>query len=223
VSRNTKRGHIETQITTRVQHEEIHPDGVEKSSYNTLTLNLGRTWRAVDNILNPRRGHVLEIQLGGGLGLSSQAQNFGRIYGRNQHYFTLGKKNVLSVRVEAGYTFASTRDGVPQDFLFRAGGTQSVRGYAYRSLGVEEGSAIVGGRVLATGSVELVHWLKPSTGFAVFVDTGNAADTTKDFSTRTGYGLGMRWLSPAGPLAVDLAWEHGKTRPRLHFGVSVAF
>jgi len=223
VSRTIKRGHIETQITMRVQHEEIQPEDAEKNSYNTLTLNLGRTWRAVDNVLNPRQGHVFEIQLGGGLGLSPQAQNFGRIYGRNQHYFTLGKDNVLSVRLEAGYTFADTRDGVPQDFLFRAGGTQSVRGYAYRSLGVKEGSAVVGGRVLATGSVELVHWLKPSTGLAVFVDSGDAADTAKDFSAQTGYGFGMRWLSPAGPLAVDLAWGHGKTSPRLHFGVSVAF
>ena len=223
VSRNTKRGHIETQITTRVQHEEIHPDGAEKNSYNTLTLNLGRTWRAVDNVLNPRQGYVLEIQLGGGLGLSPQAQNFGRVYGRNQHYFTLGENNVLSLRIEAGYTFADTRDGVPQDFLFRAGGTQSVRGYAYRSLGVKEGSAVVGGRVLATGSVELVHWLNSSTGLAVFVDSGDAADTIKDYSAQTGFGFGMRWLSPAGPLAIDLAWEQGKTRPRLHFGVSVAF
>ncbi|MCL2876515.1 MAG: BamA/TamA family outer membrane protein [Betaproteobacteria bacterium] len=222
-ARSTRRGHIETQISTRVQHEEIQPKGAEKNSYSTLTLNLGRTWRAVDNVLNPRQGHVLEIQLGGGIGLSPQAQNFGRVYGRNQHYFTLGQDNVLSLRVEAGYTFANTRDGVPQDFLFRAGGTQSVRGYAYRSLGVEEGSAIVGGRILATGGIELVHWLRPSTGLAVFVDSGDAADTRNDFSAKTGYGFGMRWLSPAGPLAVDLAWGQGRSTPRLHFGVSVAF
>ncbi|MDR2015509.1 MAG: autotransporter assembly complex protein TamA [Azoarcus sp.] len=223
VTRTIKRGHIETQITTRVQHETIQPDDAEKSSYNTLTLNLGRTWRAVDNVLNPRQGHVLEFQLGGGLGLSPQANDFGRFYGRIQQYVTLGSDNVLTLRVEGGYTHANTRDGVPQDFLFRAGGTQSVRGYAYRSLGVKEGSAIVGGRILGAGSLELVHWFVPSTGLAVFVDSGDAADTVKDFSFHTGYGFGMRWLSPAGPLAVDLGWGQGKTRPRLHFGVSVAF
>ncbi|MDR2925556.1 MAG: autotransporter assembly complex protein TamA [Azoarcus sp.] len=223
VSRTTRRGHIETQMSARVQHEEIEPEDAEKSSYSTFTLNMGRIWRAVDNVLNPRRGHVLEVQLGGGMGLSPQASDFARAYGRIQQYFPLSKDNVLSLRFEGGYTFADTRDGVPQDFLFRAGGTQSVRGYAYRSLGVEEGSATVGGRVLATGSVELVHWLKPSTGLAVFVDSGDAADTAGDFSARTGYGLGMRWLSPAGPLAVDLAWGQKEKKPRLHFGVSVAF
>jgi translocation and assembly module TamA len=223
VARTIKRGHIETQISTRVQHEEIQPEDSEKSNYNTLTLNIGRTWLAVDNVLNPRRGHVLEIQLGGGLGLSPHANDFGRVYGRIQHYSTLGSDNVLILRVEGGYTYADTRDGVPQDFLFRAGGTQSVRGYAYRSLGVKEGSATVGGRILATGSMELVHWYSPSTGFAVFVDSGDAADTAKDFSFQTGYGFGLRWLSPAGPLAVDLGWGQGKNTPKLHFGVSVAF
>ncbi|MDR2209298.1 MAG: BamA/TamA family outer membrane protein [Azoarcus sp.] len=223
VTRTIKRGHIETQLSARVQHESIHPEDFEKSSYNTLTLNLGRTWRAVDNVLDPRQGHVLEIQLGGGLGLSPQANDFGRVYGRIQKYISLSRDNVLTLRAEGGYTFADSRDGVPQDFLFRAGGTQSVRGYAYRSLGVKEGSAVVGGRILATGSVELVHWFSPSIGFATFVDSGDAADTREEFSFRTGYGVGLRWLSPAGPLAVDLGWGQGRATPRLHFGVSVAF
>ncbi|MDR3087910.1 MAG: BamA/TamA family outer membrane protein [Azoarcus sp.] len=223
VARATKRGEIETQLASRVQHEETRPDNAEKSSYNTLTLNWGWTQRAVDNVLNPRRGHVLEIQIGGGLGLSAQAQHFTRFYGRYQHYFTLGENNVLTLRGEVGTTLAKTRDGVPQDFLFRAGGTQSVRGYAYRSLGATEGTATVGGRYLATGSVELVHWLKPSTGLAVFVDSGDAADSKETFKAHTGYGFGARWLSPAGPLAIDLAWPQGEKRPRLHFGVSVAF
>ncbi|MDR2032879.1 MAG: autotransporter assembly complex protein TamA [Azoarcus sp.] len=222
-TRATKRGDIETQLAARVQHEEIRPDQAEKSQYATLTLNWGWVRRAVDDVLDPRRGHVLEIQLGGGVGLSANARNFTRGYGRYQHYFTLGKDNVLTLRGEAGATLAQTRDGVPQDFLFRAGGTQSVRGYAYRSLGVTEGTATVGGRYLATGSAELVRWIKPSTGLAVFVDSGDAADSKDSFKTHTGYGLGARWLSPAGPLAIDLAWAREEKRPRLHFGVAVAF
>ena len=38
-----------------------------------------------------------------------------------------------------------------------------------------------------------------------------------------GYGLGARWRSPAGPLAIDLAWGHQERSLRLHFGVAVAF
>ncbi|MDR3213121.1 MAG: BamA/TamA family outer membrane protein [Azoarcus sp.] len=223
VLRSIRHDDIETQLATRVQREEIRPDDADKSSYNTLTMNWSWVQRAVDNVLDPRRGHVLEVQLGGGAGLSAQAHNFTRVYGRYQHYFTFGKRNVLTLRGEGGMTLAETRDGVPQDFLFRAGGTQSVRGYAYHSLGVTEGTATVGGRYLVTGSAELVRWIKPSTGLALFIDSGDAADSKDSFRAHTGYGFGGRWLSPAGPLAVDLAWARGERRPRLHFGVSVAF
>ena len=65
---------------------------------------------------------------------------------------------------------------MPSTFLFRAGGDQSVRGYGYQELGVQEGDAIVGGRYLLTGSAEYQYWFKPPWGVAVFVDAGNAAD-----------------------------------------------
>ena len=223
VTRGIRRDNAETQLAARVLREETHPDDADASSYNTLTLNWGWVRRAVDDVLDPRRGHVLEIQIVGGVGLSAQARHFTRVYGRYQHYFTFGGRNVLTLRGEAGATLAKTRDGVPQDFLFRAGGTQSVRGYAYRSLGATEGTATVGARYLATGSVELVRWIKPSAGLAIFIDSGDAADDKEAFTAHTGYGFGARWLSPAGPLAIDLAWARGEKRPRLHFGVSVAF
>jgi translocation and assembly module TamA len=223
LARNIRRDDIETQIAMRVQREEIHPEDAETSSYNTLTLNWGWVRRAVDNVLNPRSGHVLEIQLGGGIGLSAQARNFTRAYGRYLHYFSFSRRSVLILRSEAGATLARTRDGVPQDFLFRAGGTQSVRGYAYRSLGATEGSATVGGRYLATASMEFVRWIKANAGMAVFIDSGDAADSRTSFAAHTGYGFGARWLSPAGPLAIDLAWPRNGKRPRLHFGVEVAF
>ena len=223
MTRSIRRDDTETQLAARVQREETHPDDADGSSYNTLTLNWGWVRRAVDDVLDPRRGHVLEIQLGFGAGLSAQAQHFTRVYGRYQHYFTFGGRNVLTLRGEAGATLARTRDGVPQDFLFRAGGTQSVRGYAYRSLGATEGTATVGGRYLATASAELVRWIEPSAGLAVFIDSGDAVDEREAFEAHTGYGFGARWLSPAGPLAIDLAWARGEKRPRLHFGVAVAF
>jgi translocation and assembly module TamA len=120
-------------------------------------------------------------------------------------------------------TLADSREGVPQDFLFRSGGAQSVRGYDYQSLGVKEGNATVGGRYLATASAEYVRWFQPQWGAAAFVDAGDAADTRADYDLRVGYGVGARWRSPAGPLAIDLAWGHQERSLRLHFGVAVAF
>ncbi|MBS0542443.1 MAG: BamA/TamA family outer membrane protein, partial [Proteobacteria bacterium] len=45
----------------------------------------------------------------------------------------------------------------------------------------------------------------------------------RNFNLRTGYGVGARWRSPAGPLAMDLAWGQQEQKLRLHFSVAIAF
>ncbi len=223
VARKTVRGNIETQLALRLQHERLEPDGADASSTNTLTANWTWIQRAVDDLLDPTRGYVLEFQLGGGAAIALADRDFVRVYGRAVRYQPVGKRDVFILRGEAGTTLADSREGIPQDFLFRTGGAQSVRGYAYQSLGVKQGAATVGGRFLGTISAEYVRWFDPQWGGAVFVDAGDAADSRDDFDLRTGYGVGARWRSPAGPLAIDLAWGHRERALRLHFGVAIAF
>ena len=223
VARKVVRGDIETQLALRLQHERVQPDGAQSSSNNTLTANWTWIQRAVDDLLDPTRGYVLEYQLGGGAAIALADRDFVRVYGRAVRYQPVGERDVFILRAEAGATLSDAREGIPQDFLFRSGGAQSVRGYAYQSLGVSEGEATVGGRYLGTMSAEYVRWFDAQWGGAVFVDAGDAADSREDFDLRTGYGLGARWRSPAGPLAIDLAWGHSERALRLHFGVAIAF
>lgn len=223
VARKTLRGPIETQLAFRYMHEKISPDGAEEQSNNTLTANWTWIKREVDNLLDPTRGYVLEAQIGGGAAVALANQDFIRLYSRFARYQPVGERDVFILRGEAGATLANSREGIPQDFLFRTGGAQSVRGYAYQSLGVKEGKATVGGRYLGTASAEYVRWFEPQWGAAFFVDVGDAADDRPDFRLRTGYGVGARWRSPAGPLAIDLAWGEDERKLRLHFGVAIAF
>jgi translocation and assembly module TamA len=109
------------------------------------------------------------------------------------------------------------------DFLFRAGGDQSVRGYAYDSLGVKKDGAIVGGRYMATGSFEVVQWLTGRWGAAAFVDFGNASNTFEELSPVYGYGLGLRIKSPIGPLGADVAYGQETGEYRLHLNLGVVF
>lgn len=223
VARATTRGDIDTQIALRYQHERRMPDGAPVHSSNTLSANWTWLQRKVDDLLDPRDGYVLEVKVGGGARALLSDQDFVRLYGRAVRYQPVRGADVLILRAELGATLAPSRQGIPQDFLFRTGGAQSVRGYAYQSLGVREGEATVGGRYLAVGSVEYVHWFRPDWAVAAFVDAGDAADSRPALDPKVGYGAGVRWASPAGPLALDLAWGREDRRLRLHFGIAIAF
>ncbi|MDD2669596.1 BamA/TamA family outer membrane protein, partial [Zoogloea sp.] len=223
VVRTIPSGNIENRFALNYQHEVLSPDDSLKSSRNALTANWSWTRRAVDSILNPRDGQVINLQLGGAAQALLSDRNFARLYGRYQLFLPAIDRDVIILRAEGGVTVASSRDGVPQDFLFRTGGAQSVRGYAYQSLGVTDGSATVGGRYLAVTSAEYVHWYKGDWGVAAFIDAGNANDERKLFKMNMGYGFGPRWKSPAGPIAVDLAYGQRDHRVRLQFAVAIAF
>ncbi|WP_050414662.1 autotransporter assembly complex family protein [Azoarcus sp. CIB] len=214
---------IDTRLALRLQQEERKLDGGDTTRRKALTLNWSWTRRMVDDALDPRRGDVLQVEIGGGSRALLSDQNFVRLYGRYVRYLPVAGRDVLILRAEAGATLAKSRDGVPQDFLFRTGGTQTVRGYAYQSLGVQEADAIVGGRYLAVASAEYVHWFRPQWGAAAFIDAGDAADDRDIFELKKGYGVGARWKSPAGPLALDLAWGQAERRLRLHLGIAIAF
>jgi translocation and assembly module TamA len=130
---------------------------------------------------------------------------------------------VFILRAEGGYVIAPSPDGIPEDYLFRAGGTASVRGYSYQSLGVNQDDGVVGGRALLTGTAEYVHWLQDTWGIAVFVDEGDAANTFADLKLEQGIGAGVRLKTPAGPIAIDLAYGKEVQKFRLDFSIGIAF
>jgi len=223
VTRSRTQGRIETRVGINWQQEDRNPAGGIIESDRALAPDWQWHRRAVDDPLYPRRGSVTEFRVGGGSREFLSGQNFLRSYARHQIWLPLGERDIFSLRGEAGFTAAPSRLGIPQEYLFRAGGSQSVRGYAYQSLGVQEGAAVVGGRVLATGSAEYTHWFSRNWGAALFADTGDATDVLHDLHLSTGYGSGVRWRSPAGPLALDLAWAREAHALRLHFSIAVAF
>jgi translocation and assembly module TamA len=151
---------------------------------------------------------------------------FTRAYGRATWYKPLGASWYATVRAEAGQVFVADNIGVPDPLLFRAGGDESVRGYGYRTLGPTVGGAVVSGRVLFTGSAEVARPIssrQPAFWWALFVDGGNAAFEWKDLSPVFGYGVGLRWRSPVGPLRLDLAYGQEVRKFRAHLSVGIAF
>ncbi|WP_422016885.1 autotransporter assembly complex protein TamA [Roseateles sp.] len=193
-----------------------------------LAVSLNQQWirRRLDSTLLPTDGHQALALVGLGYARGGGTEDSGP-FGRMQ--FKLGYYKPLggwfgSARAEVAQVIAHDRVGVPEKLLFLAGGDESVRGYAYRSLGPQRNGLTVGGRVMATGSLEVAHPLIasfPSLWGAVFVDAGNAASRWTDYRPVVGYGVGVRWRSPVGPLRVDVARAQETGKFRLHFSVGI--
>lgn len=223
IQRAQQRGSVTTKYSIDWQSEDKLPQGATETHSKALALDGQWVWHRLDSVLNPRKGMVVQTKLGVASEAMLSDQDFVRTYVNYMQYFPIGERDTLTFRVELGYTFADSRAGIPQQYLFRAGGTNSVRGYAYNSLGVREGEAIVGGRYLGTSSVEYTRWFSNAWGGALFVDAGNAGDNLDELKPKYGAGFGARWRSPAGPIAVDLGWGEDRNSPRLHFFVAIPF
>ncbi len=202
-----------------VEQEDI--DDGDITSKKVATLNYAITLRHTDNILNPTRGYLFngEFAYAPFDRLSSGSFLHSRL--KAQAYYPITNSTQLITRAEIGVV--NGKNSAPETFLFRVGGDQSVRGYAFQSLGVKEANAIVGGKLMATGSVEIIQWLTQQWGAAIFVDAGNAANQWKDLKPVYGYGLGARWKSPLGPIGADIAYGAEEKSYRLHFSIGVAF
>jgi translocation and assembly module TamA len=214
---------VETRVGLSYQVERSLPQDAQERIKRALAPVVAFTWRHVDNVLDPRRGGVLNLQVAGGLKALASGDDFLKVYGQYQYWIPISSADQILLRTELGRTFTAGRESIPEDFLFRAGGSRSNRGYAYQSLGVPEGSAIVGGRYLATGTVEYVHWLNERWGAALFMDVGTASDSVDEWEPLKSYGIGARFRTPAGPFALDLAYADRDRKFRLAFSVTIAF
>ena len=190
---------------------------------HALIATAAYTRRRVDNLLSPNRGTVAAVEFDAGVRGLLTEQNLLRAVARVTWLQPWSRQWKTIVRTQFGQVFGAARTQVPGDLLFRTGGDQTVRGYAFESLGVAENGAVVGGRVMAVFSTELIYQITPMWGAAVFNDAGNAADRWHDFRFALGTGVGARWRSPIGPVNLDLAFAHQTHKPRLHFSIGYGF
>lgn len=214
---------LERSLSLELLSETKTVQGQPSVTSKSLPLTYAVTWRKVDNLLMPTKGYALNAQVGGALLPILTDEAFVRAYTRGIFYLPLNTTSNIILRGEVGGLGSRSKVGVPAVYLFRAGGDQSVRGYAYQELGVKQGDATVGGRYLATASAEYQYWFKPQYGAAVFYDAGNAGDSFSALHPKSGYGVGARWKSPVGPINVDVAYGHAVQKYRLHFSLGFTF
>ena len=152
----------------------------------------------------PLSGWRIDTELDGAHRSVISDVSFAQISGRAKLIHPLLNGRML-YRVEAGYTETNAFDELPPRQRFFAGGDQSVRGYDFEELGPRNNlEEVIGGRKLLVGSVEYDHRITDSIALAAFFDAGNAFNGT-DIDPQRGTGVGVRYLSPIGPIRLDVA------------------
>lgn len=108
-------------------------------------------------------------------------------------------------RAEIGAMETNNFAEVSPSLRFFAGGDHSVRGYAYQQLGPTNAEGVVvGGRYLGVASAEVDYLVAPNWRIAAFSDMGNSG-MEWSMAWKQTLGLGVRWLSPIGPVRLDVA------------------
>ncbi len=129
-------------------------------------------------------------------------------------------KHWFIARLEAGVIVTDDINEVPFNLRFLAGGDQSIRGFAYQSVGPDEEGKIVGGKYLMAASLEYNYQFMQNWRLAFFVDSGTA---TNDFSESwaVGAGFGIRYITPVGPVRIDHAWGLSKESKSIRLSIII--
>jgi translocation and assembly module TamA len=122
-------------------------------------------------------------------------------------------RRVLAMRVLGGLAAGANEFSLPPDQRFYAGGSGTIRGYRYQSIGplFPDGNP-KGGTAIAAGTLEFRQRIGANFGMAVFLDGGQVSDTLNVLAgtLRFGGGAGVRYYTPIGPIRVDLAAPLGR-------------
>jgi outer membrane protein insertion porin family len=199
---------------------------VTETPRNISSVGLGFIWDSRDNLLDPTRGNISRANIefaGGPLGGNT---DFTRYTASTRFFFPLPFKTVFSVAGQYGLiSLRNTGNDLIVSERFFLGGPDDLRGFPFRQVGArvptDNGNfVIIGGTQEVVATAEYIFPLIPQVGFkgVVFFDIGNVFNDNQNLTLNPNdllkdVGFGIRWLSPLGPLRLELGFPIGKTPP----------
>ncbi|MDI6028033.1 autotransporter assembly complex family protein [Corticibacterium sp. UT-5YL-CI-8] len=186
--------------------DAFNPDGKE---YLLASVPLQYQFDNRDDKLNPTTGWRALAYIEPTYDIENN-KAFAKVRGEASTYYAIDEdaKYIIAGRINAGSVVGASIEDVPADRRFYAGGGGSVRGYAYQGIGPRNADGTpLGGLSLLEGSVEVRAQVTDTIGVVPFIDAGAVSEEQfPDFSNlKVGAGVGLRYLTPFGPLRVDVA------------------
>lgn len=188
-----------------------------KDIHITSAVNIGLNYDSRNRYFLPTKGwiHRLELEHAGGfLGGDS---NFIKFTGEHQVYFPIFLNITGHINFGYGYITEGSGRRVPVFERFFLGGIDSIRGYKYGDVSPRdpETEERIGGTRMFYLQLENIFPLIRSINLngVVFLDMGSVWDMKTGFKSseiRKSIGLGIRWISPLGPLRIEWGYNLDK-------------
>ncbi|MEW6067853.1 MAG: outer membrane protein assembly factor BamA [Nitrospirota bacterium] len=198
-----------------------------KSTTSSITPSLVRDSR--NNFLDPTRGSRNSVYLTyAGIGGTNYFIKTGI---DSAWYFPLGDTTVM-FRGRFGYATGIFGKDLPLYERFYVGGIYTIRGLGYGEAGPkdEETGDEIGGTEQLIFNIEYIFPLISEIRLKglLFVDAGNSYESFEDFGTlRYTTGLGIRWISPIGPIRLEWGYnldkQPGEEESRFEFAFGTFF
>ena len=224
--------------TTGVRHAIIQTSNVDPGvpagdllDFNYTAVFLAPTLDMRDSALNPTRGILIASEFSTSPSTSISDVQFWSARGRLSYFFPFPEGIVFATSFQ-GAIIAPIRDTQEIPIALRefAGGTNSVRGFKFESIGPKVNGEPTGGEVSLTLQTEVRFPLYGSLQGAVFCDQGGVwFERTRVNLTELRYavGAGLRFVTPAGALVADVGFnphtKSGEHPVELHLSVGFPF
>ena len=211
--------------------ERVTQEGIT-THYNLLGVPIVARYDSTNSLLDPTEGIRASVGITPTESFSGRSATFFVMQASGSTYFDLtgGGRSVVALRGLVGKIAGANVFSLPPDQRFYAGGSSTVRGYRYQSVGPQfPDHNPTGGTAISAASVEFRQRILEHYGVVAFVDAGQVTASGSPFAStwRVGAGVGFRYYTSIGPIRVDVAAplnrEPGGDKFELYIGLGQAF
>jgi len=205
--------------------ERVVQQGIGRT-YLLLQFPATLAYSTADSVLEPTRGVTASFTLTPTEPVQGTNRPFLIAYGTAAAYLPVepAAAGVLALRGQVGSIQGTSQFAVPPDQRFYAGGSGTVRGYTYQTIGpLFPDDTPEGGLAMDAFSLEFRQHVAGNFGIVPFIDAGQVSTANTPFTgtLRVGAGLGVRYYTGIGPIRVDLAFPLTRTAGSSAFGIYV--